>query len=159
MTDEDGLAWFENVLGAASKNEQGDMQGARCPKCNGADFVKISDLFAESAGRLGENAEARGAARAGGLTDEQIVRKFAPPRQSSAMGAALAVGVPLGAIAFYVYRRFGDNAGQLSILVTLVVTAIVLMTMARKFSDKYYHAQRRWNRLFMCLKCGQVVAS
>ena len=53
MADE-GLAWFENVLGAASKNEQGDISDARCPKCNAADFVKIADLYAESVGQLEE---------------------------------------------------------------------------------------------------------
>src|SRR6476660_5949026 len=102
MTD-DGLAWFENVLGAASNNEQADMSDARCPKCNARDFVKIADLYVESLGRLEEGTEPSAALREGGLTDAQIIKKFAPPRQQSAVVVALAVAVPLAAAAFYVY--------------------------------------------------------
>ena len=144
MTD-DGLAWFENVLGAASNDEQADMSDARCPKCNARDFVKIADLYIESLGRL-EEVGSSGAPREGGLTDGQIIKKFAPPRQQSAVVVALAVAVPLVAIAFYVYRRFGEIPGQTSFVVAAVVTIMVLMTKARSLSDKYYHARRRWNR-------------
>lgn len=158
MTD-DGLAWFENVLGAASNNEQADMSDARCPKCNARDFVKIADLYVESLGRLEEGTEPSGAAREGGLTDAQIIGKFAPPRQKSALVVALAVAVPLAAIAFYVYRRLGEIAGQSSFVLVGVVTIMVMMMMSRSYSDKYYRARRKWNRMFMCRKCGQLVAS
>jgi len=158
MTD-DGLAWFENVLGKASNDEQADMSDARCPKCNARDFIKIADLYVESLGRQEEGAEPSEPAREGGLTDAQIIKKFAPPRQKSAVVVALAVAVPLAAAAYYVYRRFGEIPGQTSFVVVGVVTIVVLMTKARSLSDKYYHQRRRWNRMFMCRKCGQLVAS
>lgn len=159
MTD-DGLAWFENVLGAASNSDQAaDMSDARCPKCNASDFVKIADVYVESLGRLEEGAEPSDAERIAGLTDAQILQKFGPPRQKSALVVALMVGVPLAGIAYYVYHRFGDIAGQSSFVVVGVLTLVVLMTKARSFSDKHYYARRRWNRMFICRQCGQVVAS
>ncbi len=158
MTDDDGLKFFEGLLGAASEDRPVDMTGARCPKCNASDFVSVPDLYAESRARLEEGSQAQSATRDVVMTDEQIVRKFAPPTQGSALGVALAVAVPLAGLAFYIYRRFGDNAGQISAIAAAVVTVMVLLTMARKFSDKYYHARRRWSRMYMCRKCGQLVA-
>ena len=159
MTDDDGLAWFENVLGSAAGDERPDMRDARCPRCNASDLASVPDLFSESAARLDEPGAPKNVARDGGLTDEQIVRKLVPPRQRSALGVAAAVAAPLAAIAAYVYWRFGENVGQASIVGAIVVTLVVLMTMARRFSDKYYHARRRWNHLYMCRKCGQLVGS
>src|SRR4051812_23610498 len=116
---QDGLEWFEAALGAVSKidNPEGNgLEGARCPKCNAADFTKISDLYSESVGRIEEQGTAAAAApveRQGGMTDLQIVERFAPPRRTSSVGVAATVGVVLAAVAFLVYRRFGETAGQL----------------------------------------------
>ena len=160
---DDELKWIEAALGAVSKlnadEVQDDLVGARCPKCEASDFVKVSDLYAESVGRLEEHPDSPPTVRDGGMTDMQIVRKFAPPRRSSALGITIAVAIPLGTAAFYSYRRFGDNIGQIAIAVAAVVTVIVFMTSLRRFSDQYYHRRRRWNSLFMCRKCGQLVAS
>lgn len=155
---DDELRWLEGVLGAASKDDRADMRGARCPTCGASDFVSISDVYAESLGRVEESGAPQAAPLLGNMTHDQIVRRFAPPRQKSALAVALGVAVPLAAIAFYVYRRFGEPAGSTSAIGAAVATVIVLMTLARKYSDAYYHARRRWNRLHMCRKCGQVVA-
>jgi uncharacterized membrane protein YeaQ/YmgE (transglycosylase-associated protein family) len=161
----DGLDRFEAALGAISKlNLGGDdarpgaMEGARCPKCDASDFIKISDLYPESAGRLEEGGDPT-AVRDGGLTDATIVARFAPPRRTSPIGIAATVGVILAAIAGYIYHRFGDTPGQIAFVVTVVITAMVLMTMARRFSDQYYYRRQRWLRTYMCRKCGQLVGS
>jgi hypothetical protein len=156
MSD-DGSAWLENVLGAGAGADEADMRGARCPKCHASDFAQVADLFAASVGRLEEKGASSGELREGGLTDTEIVERFTPPRRRSATGVMLAVAVPLSAISLYVYRRFGDNFGQISVAVTIVVSAVALLTAMRSYSDKYYRARRRWNRMFICRKCGQVV--
>ena len=160
---EEELRWIEAALGAVSKlnadEAQGDLRDARCPKCNASDFVKISDLYSESVGRLEENADSPETVRDGGMTDTQIVAKFRPPRRRSALGVTLAVAVPLAAAAFYLYRRVGGDVGQIALIVAGVITAIAFMTTVRRFSDQYYHRRQRWNSLFMCRRCGQLVAS
>lgn len=160
---DDELKWIEAALGAVSKlnadEDHDDMRDARCPKCDASSFVSISDLYAQSVGRLEKQPDSASTVRDGGMTDMQIVRKFAPPGRSSALGVTIAVAIPLGAGAFYSYRRFGENLGQIAIAVAAVVTVIVFMTSLRRYSDQYYHRRRRWNSLFMCRKCGQLVAS
>jgi len=157
----DGLERFEAALGAISKitSEDRELVGARCPKCGASDFAKISDLFAEAAGRLDEQPGSAGSVREGGMTDALIVEKFRPPERKSAAGLVLAVAVPLSAVCFYLYRRFGDLVGQSAIAAAAVVTVIVLLTTLRRRSDQYYERRRRWNSLFMCRRCGQLVAS
>jgi hypothetical protein len=162
MADEE-LRWIEAALGAVSKlnaDESHDgLYGVRCPKCEASDFVSVSDLYAESVGRLEENPSAAGIVRDGGMTDIQIVEKFSPPRRKSAAGVTIAVALPLAAVAAYLYRRVGENVGQIALAVAIVVTAIVLMSSLRRLSDQYYHRRRRWNSLFLCRRCGQLVAS
>jgi hypothetical protein len=158
---DDGLERFEAVLGAISKITSGEegLVGARCPKCNASSFDKVSDLYADACGRLEEQNSAAGVVHAGGLTDRQIVENFSPPGRKSALGRAIAVGAPLSAVAFYLYRRFGATVGQISVAAALIATAITLLTSLRRLSDEYYDRRRRWNSLYMCRKCGQVVAS
>lgn len=161
-TSDDGLERFEAMLGAISKITSGDegLVGARCPQCGASNFAKVSDLFDEARGRLEEQQDgSAGVVREGGMTDRQIVEKFRPPQRRSALGRAIAVAVPLSAVAFYLYRRFGETAGQFSAAAALIATAIVLMTSLRRLSDEYYSRRRRWNSLHMCRQCGQVVAS
>jgi hypothetical protein len=157
MPDDD-LRWLEGMLGAASKDERADMRGARCPACGASDFISVSDLYAESLGRIEESGGPGAIPRDGNFSPDEIVRKFAPPRQRSALAVAIGVAIPLAAIAFYAYRRFGDTIGSTSAIIAAVATVTVLMTFARKFSDEYYYARRKWNRLHVCRKCGQVVA-
>ena len=71
----------------------------------------------------------------------------------------LLVAIPLGVATYYVYSRFGDSIGQLAIVAALVITVIVLLTSMRRVSDDYYHRKRRWDKLFMCRECGQLVSS
>jgi hypothetical protein len=162
---EDKLAWFEAALGAVSKvtSEGVDhdigLVGARCPKCDASSFVGIADAFRASVGRLEEEPNAPPTPGDGGMTDLQIVERFRPPRRKGAAGVTVAAAIPLAVGTYYVYRRFGDLAAQGAGILTVVVTVIVLMTTLRRQSDKYYRARQRWNSLFMCRKCGQLVAS
>lgn len=159
----DGLERFEAVLGAISKitsdtSDTADLVGARCPKCHASSFARVSDLYPEAVGRLEEQPESANVVRVGGLTDLQLVKKLSPPRRKSALGIVLAVAVPLAAVAYFLYRRFGDNAGELAAVGGLVITTIVFLTTLRRQSDAYYHGRRRWNSLYVCRQCGQLVA-
>jgi hypothetical protein len=157
MADDDSK-WLEGVLGAASgEAPPPDMTDARCPKCGAQEFAKISELYPESLYRI-EDGEASDDKRVGGMTDAQIVREFAPPTRGSAVMATAFVAVPLGAAAFYIYKKYGDNLGQIAAVATIVIVFAVFLTRMRAYSDKYYHARTRWNRMYMCRNCGQRVA-
>jgi hypothetical protein len=163
---DDELARFEAMMGALSKSLAGDgageddaLAGARCPKCEASSFVRVSELYDDAVRRLDEPGGGAETARQGGRTDLQIVERLGPPRRRSALRTVLVVGVPLGAVAFYVYRRFGGTIGQGSIVLTLIATLIVFLTTVRRLSDDYYKKRNQWNRLFMCRRCGQLVSS
>jgi hypothetical protein len=164
MAAGDDIQRIEAMFGAISKIAAGEdidpqLIDARCPKCGKSDFVRVSDLYSQAVGRIEENPANADIVHVGGLTDMRIVEKLKPPRRKTAASRVLLVGIPLGAGAYYVYTRFGDSLGQLAIVIAIVVTVIVLMTTLRRRSDEYYYARRRWNSLFMCRECGQLVSS
>lgn len=161
MADE-SLERFEAALGAIAKmTSDGDSElvGARCPKCEASDFARVADVYVDAVGRIEEHPDAADAVHVGGMTDLQIVQKFTPPRRKSTLGLVIGVAIPLSAGAALVYRRFGDTIGQTAILVAIVTLVIVFLTSLRRLGDRYYHDRRRWRSLFMCRKCGQLVAS
>jgi hypothetical protein len=96
--------------------------------------------------------------RVGGLTDGQIVGRLAPPRRRSAIPIAIAVAVPLSAGAYLVLRRFGSGIGEFAFVGAFLVTLVVFMTTLRRRSDEFYARRKRWRSLFMCRRCGQLVA-
>ncbi len=158
--ENDKLDRFEAAMGAISKitSDDPEMVGARCPKCDASDFIAVSDLYSETVGRLEEQPDLAHAEGPGGMTNLAIVEKFRPARRKSAAGMVILVAVPLAGVSFYLYRRFGDLVGQGSGVAAFVITMMVFMTTLRRNSDRYYHARQRRNRMFMCRKCGQLVA-
>jgi hypothetical protein len=42
--------------------------------------------------------------------------------------------------------------------VAFLVTLTVFMTWMRRYSDQYYDRRKRWRSLYMCRRCGQLVA-
>ena len=162
---DDELERFEAVMGALSKSLSGEGErddgliGARCPKCEGSSFVRVSELYEDAARRLDEHADAQDIAREGGRTDRQIVARLGPPQRRSSLRTVIAVALPLSVVAFYVYRRFEGTIGQAAIVATLIVTLIVFLTTVRRLSDDYYARRDEWRRLFMCRRCGQLVRS
>jgi hypothetical protein len=163
---DDEIQRIEAVFGALSKIAAGEseapdagLQDARCPKCGKSDFVRVSDLYSEVVARLQEDAADADAVRIAGLTDRQLVARLAPPQRRSAAFRVAMVAIPLGAIAAFAYLRLGDVIGQLAIGLAIVVTIVVLMTTLRRVSDEYYDRKARWNRLYMCRSCGQLVSS
>jgi hypothetical protein len=160
----DEIQKIEAVFGAISKIAAGDepasdLSDAKCPKCGKSDFVRVSELYSDAVGRIEANPAEANVARIGGLSDLQIVAKLRPPRQKSVAARVILVAIPLGVATYYIYSRFGDSVGQLAIVAALVITVIVLLTSMRRVSDDYYHRKRRWDSLFMCRNCGQLVAS
>jgi hypothetical protein len=161
---DDEIRRIEAVFGAISRiaggeEPESELRDARCPKCGKSDFTHLSDIYSEAAGRLQEDPAGATAVRIAGLSDAQIVEKFRPPeRKSPALTVAL-FAVPMGAVAAFLYKRFGETVGQLAIAVAIIVTVVVLLTTLRRLSDDYYARRRRWNGLFMCRHCGQVVTS
>ena len=163
MADEE-IRRIEAVFGAISRiaggeEPESELRDARCPNCGKSDFARLSDIYSEAVGRLQEDPAGAAVARIAGLSDAQIVEKFRPPERRSAALTVVLVAVPMGAVAAFRYKRFGEGVGQLAIGVAMVVTVIVLMTTLRRVSDDYYARRRRWNGLFMCRHCGQVVTS
>lgn len=161
---DDEIRRIEAVFGAISRIASGEepeseLRDARCPKCGKSDFARLSDTYSEAVGRLQEVPAEATVARIAGLSDAQLVEKFRPPERRSAALTVALVAVPMGAVAAFLYMRFGEGVGQLAIGVAIVVTVIVLMTTLRRVSDDYYARRRRWNGLFMCRHCGQVVTS
>lgn len=161
---DDEIRRIEAVFGAISRIASGEepeseLRDARCPKCGKSDFARLSDIYSEAVGRLQEVPAEATVARIAGLSDAQLVEKFRPPERRSAALTVALVAVPMGAVAAFLYMRFGEGVGQLAIGVAIVVTVIVLMTTLRRVSDDYYARRRRWNGLFMCRHCGQVVTS
>lgn len=158
MSD-DRLEWIQAAVNAVSKVDADthDLVGARCPKCNWTAFVSVQDLYSESLGRLEDGAQSPDE-RAGGMTDAQIVARLAPPGRKSALRVALVVAIPLGAVAYYIFRRFGQNVGEPAFVVAFLVTLTVFMTWMRRYSDQYYDRRKRWRSLYMCRRCGQLVA-
>jgi hypothetical protein len=159
---DDELERFQAMLGALSSGlagrEDDGLTGARCPKCEASNFVRVSELYEDAVRRLSKDADAAAVVREGGRTDSQIVERLGPPERRSARTVVFAVAAPLGAVAFYLYRRFSAAIGQAGIAGALIITLIVFLTTLRRLSDDYYARRNRWNKAFMCRRCGQLVA-
>lgn len=161
---DDPLERFEAVLGAISRmtsdeEQANQLEDVKCPKCDASSFVKVSDVYDEAVRRL-DYGTATEEARAdlGGFSDRRIIEDLGPPRRRSAVAFTIAFALPLLAGAFYVYRRFGDIPGQGALIAALVATAVFFMTRVRKLSDQYYDRRNRYNKTFLCRRCGQRVA-
>lgn len=163
---DDEIQRIEAVFGALSRIAAGEgdevdggLHDARCPKCGKSDFARASDLYSEAAARLQEEPAQADDARIAGLSDRQLAARLSPPqRKSIALRIAL-VALPLGGLATFAYLRMGELIGQLAIGVAIVATVIVLMTSLRRASDDYFDRRARWNRLYICRNCGQLVSS
>lgn len=160
----DEIRRIEAVFGAISKIAAGEDVGpelhdAKCPRCGQSDFAKVADVYSDAVGRIQADPSEANVVRIGGLSDLRLVEKLRPPRAKSALTRVVLVAIPVGAIAYYVYSRFGDTAGQLAIVGAAVITVIVLLTSMRRVSDDHYQRRRRWDRLFICRNCGQLVSA
>ena len=159
----DKIDQFEAVFGAIAKITSGDenpaLADARCPKCRASDFVQVADLFYEAAGQIEASPDAADKILVAEMTNERIVKKFAPPERRSPLITPILVAIPLGLIALVVRRLFSPDAGLFTAVGAAVIVLGVLMTSLRKRSDEYYKARRLWQSLYMCRKCGQLVAS
>lgn len=161
---DDEIERIEAVFGALSRITSGEepdsgLHDARCPKCGKSDFARVADLYWEAAARLQEEPAAADAPRLAGLGDRQLVARLSPPQRKSAALSVSIVAIPLAALAAFVYLRLGDTIGQIAIGLAIVITVVVLMTTLRRVSDDYYDRRNRWNRLFICRNCGQLVSS
>jgi hypothetical protein len=159
----DGFREFEAVLGALSKmtsdeTRPDDLLDARCPKCQSSNFIKITDLYDEAQIRAEEEPGAVNTPRDGGVTDAQAIARFAPPQRRSPTVRIAIAAVILGAVVYGVFRYFGETAAQLAGAVAVVILVGVALTTMRKFSDDFYNRRARWRKLYMCRKCGQLVA-
>ncbi len=150
-------AAFDVVAKLTSGVEGGALLDARCPRCKGTDFTDLPDLYSAAFGRIDENPEAANTTAEGGMTNAQMLERFAPPQKKSPLPRVLLFAIPLGAGAAYVYQRFGPTPGQFAFMGAGVVTIVVLLTTLRRVSDDFYARRREWRRRYMCRKCGQLV--
>jgi Zn ribbon nucleic-acid-binding protein len=157
----DELQRFEAALGAIAKitSEDVELIDAICPKCNASDFIQVSDLYFDALLQIEEQPETANEPRAGTVTNEQVVATFKPPKRGSALVATFLTAIPLGVASYFIYRRFGNAIGQLAIILTIIIVVMVLLTSLRRLSDRYYSDRKRWRSLFICRRCGQLVAS
>ena len=161
---DDEIQRIEAVFGALSRITSGEepdsgLSDARCPKCGQADFARVSDLYWEVVARFQEEPGNADVARIAGFSDRQLVARLSPPQKKSPALTVAIVAIPLGALAALAYLRLGDVVGQLAIGIAIVITVVVLLTTLRRVSDDYYDRRGRWNRLFICRNCGQLVSS
>lgn len=149
---------FEAILGALRDPDDTSpgLGDARCPNCHASDFVKASDLFAEAVRHIETTGDASAKAP-GGSTYGAVVEKFSPPRRRSAVGRGIIVALPLALACVWVFQRFGSLAGQGASIASAVITVIAILTRVRWLSDDYYERRQRWDRLYVCRPCGQVV--
>jgi hypothetical protein len=159
---EDKLRQFEAILGAVSKitsdEVDGELVGARCPRCDASSFAQAMDLYAAARERIEEDPTQEDVKVEGGMTNGQMVRKFAPPQRKSPMLRVILTAIVFGVPAFYINRRFGETPGQFAYIATAIASVISLLTGMRRYSGEYYDARKRWRHLYMCRKCGQLVA-
>src|SRR5579885_3502660 len=94
----DGLEGFEAMIGAFANlgERETGLGDARCPKCDARDFVKVEDLFDATVRRSEIAGEVSSAPGIAGLSDEQILVKFRPPRRRSAVARTIVVTVIVG---------------------------------------------------------------
>ena len=161
---DDEIRKIEAVMGAFAKITAGDepetgLGDARCPRCGKANFAPASSLYYEVVARLEERPEDGDVPRLAGLSDRELASRLAPPRRASAAPRVLLVALPLAGIAAFVYVRVGQAIAQFVIAAAIVITLVVLMTTIRRLSDEYYDRRTRWNHLFICRECGQLVAN
>lgn len=149
---------IEAILGALRDPDDTNpgLGDARCPNCHASDFVKASDLFAEAVRHIETTGDASSMGP-GGSTYGALVDKVRPPRRRSAAVRAIVVAIPLALACVWVFRRFGSLAGQGAGMAAAVITVIAALTRTRQLSDDYYERRQRWDRLYMCRQCGQLV--
>ena len=159
MSD-DRLEWLHAAVNAVSRldSDEPELRDARCPKCNASAFVNAADLYYQSAAHLEDEPHAAPVVRAGGMTDDQIVRRLRPPSRRSALGVGVLVAIPLSGAAYYVFHRFGANLGEFAFVGAFLITLTIFMTRLRRYSDEYYDRRKQWRSLFVCSRCGQLVA-
>src|SRR3954471_21693074 len=142
----DGFEGLEAMLGAIANLREKDtgLTDARCPKCDASDFASVSELYYDTVRRAEKTGLSDKTPGQAGLDDEQIIRKFSPPRRRSAVGRGIAVALPLGATTYLVYRRFGSLPGQIALVGSIIVILIAFMTRVRRLSDDYYDQRHTW---------------
>jgi hypothetical protein len=159
---EDKLRQFEAILGAVSKitsdEVDGELVGARCPRCDASNFAQVMDLYSAARDRIADDPTQEDAKVEGGMTNAQMMRKFAPPQRKSPMLRVILTAIVFGVPAYFIHQRFGETAGQFAYMATAVAAVISLLTGLRRYSGEYYDARKRWRHLYMCRKCGQLVA-
>ena len=150
-------AIFNTVAKIASGEDESAIVDARCPKCKASEFTDLPDLYNNAVRRIEEDPAQADAVAEGGLTNMQMAASFAPPQKKSPIPRVLLYAIPLGAIAAYVYQRFGPMPGQFAVMGAIVITVGVLLTNFRRVSDDFYARRRQWRHRYMCRKCGQLV--
>lgn len=155
----DGLDGFEAMIGAFANlgEREPGLGDARCPKCDARDFVKVEELFDAAVRRSEIEGSVSTTPGIGGLSDEQVIVKFRPPRRRGAKMRTVAITIPIAIAAYFVYRRFGEVAGEFALMATAVIAIMTFLTTTRRLSDQYYERRAAWLKLYLCQRCGQVV--
>ena len=149
----------------------------RCPQCNSTDLKKLSLAYEEGISHINARSRLRGvvvgsdgpdlvvgSGATKGIQQTAISKAAAPPTRWSykrLVGWSVLVFLAVGWIVFYTNTVTTNSGSILSVPLTLyMVVALgifaVILTCFWKHNAGYALKFARWNRSFMCNRCGTI---
>jgi hypothetical protein len=145
------------------------MMSLACPKCSSNDAKSLSLIYREGLSIINTQTTTFGSAvgsgggvafgsSSGTTTGRQqsvLSRQAAPPaRKGWILWAILVVAFGMGAVGGMVHPGIGTL-----LAIAMVVFSVRMVMRARKFNvEEYPGIYQRWERSFMCNRCGEVFA-
>ena len=156
----------------------GDAMDLRCPNCNGTNLKKLSLAYQEGTSRLNARTRLRGVvvgsdgpdlvvgrATTKGTQQTDVSRALTPPKKWSyrkLFGWSVLVFLSVGWIVFYVNTITKNTSSVSSVPLTIYAVLcagvfVVLFLLYWEHNHSTYPRQYvRWNRSFLCQRCGSV---
>ena len=155
----------------------GDAMDLRCPNCNGTNLKKLSLAYQEGTSRLNARTRLRGVVVGSdgpdlvvgrgttkGIQQTAISGAAAPPTKWSYLklfGWSVLVFLSLGWIVFYVntITKNSSTVSSMPLAIYSVLSAcvfILLLALFWRHNSSYQTQYGRWNRAFICERCGTV---
>src|SRR5690606_36594115 len=149
----------------------------RCPACGGTDLKKHSLIYQETRHTSTSTSKAAGigvvrggigigigGARSSGVTLSDLARRAAPPdkeqiAQATASGGGLLLTLGTAALAAFLANRAVGLLWAVLAFIAVFLIGVVLSGArgAPELERQYRAALDRWNRSYMCMRCGASV--
>ena len=148
-----------------------------CPSCNSADLKKVSLAYQEGLSRLNTRTRLRGVvvgtdgpdlvvgrATTKGTQQTDVSKALTPPKKWSyrkLFGGWLLVFLSVGWIVFYVntVTKNSPTVASMPLTIYSVLSAcvfVLLLVLFWRHNSSYQTQYARWNRAFICERCGTV---